>query len=76
VEVNMRRLCTIVVVAAAVATVTITASGSAYAGGTPAPTVSPASVTSQYSSDLQDDMMSGCHARHAHSSVPTNPIDG
>lgn len=68
----MRRLSTFVLVAAAAAVVTLTTGGSAYAGGTQAPTVSPASVTTV---DVQgDDMMGGC--RKAHKFTEANPING
>lgn len=67
----MRRLSTIVLVAAAAATVALTTGGSAYAGGTQAPTVTPAS---SYTS-IDDDMtMGGCH--RAHKFTDTNPING
>jgi hypothetical protein len=60
VVVNTRRLGSAVLVAAAAVTVTITAGGSAYAGGNPAPVVSPAPVMS--GSDMQDQEFGGCHS--------------
>ena len=67
----MRRLSTIVLVAAAAATVTLTTGGSAYAGNTQAPTVTP---SSGYTSVDDDMTMGGCH--RAHKFTDSNPING
>ncbi len=71
-EVTMRRLSTIVLVAAAAVAVTLTTGGSAYAGGTQAPTVTPS--YSSPSVNIDDDMMGGCH--RAHQAADVDPIEG
>lgn len=68
----MRRLSTIVLVAAAAATVTLTTGGSAYAGNTQAPTVTPSSGYTTV--DDSDMMMGGCH--RAHKYTDSNPVNG